>query len=171
MKQHVLALQEACRACHPQSFADWQTSRHSATYAQVFLDPTHNKAEQLAPDCLRCHGMFFDGYYRGPGNPRLDHRPLGAERRRQGHPAGDPVPGLPPSPHCRRRVSVGPSVCAARARPTCRRTCCPSRPSFRVIALVKVSTDPRQRLCTQCHAPNAFRQLGFLGRSHAVRGA
>jgi hypothetical protein len=26
--------------------------------------------------------------------------------------------------------------------------------------LVKVSVDPRQRVCTQCHAPNAFRQLG-----------
>ena len=25
---------------------------------------------------------------------------------------------------------------------------------------VKTSTDPRQRLCTQCHAPNAFRQVG-----------
>ena len=25
---------------------------------------------------------------------------------------------------------------------------------------VRVSSDPRQRLCVQCHAPNAFRQLG-----------
>jgi len=25
---------------------------------------------------------------------------------------------------------------------------------------VKVSLDPRQRLCTQCHAPSAFRQTG-----------
>ncbi len=37
---------------------------------------------------------------------------------------------------------------------------CPSRPSPRAINPVKVSPDPRQRLCEQCHAPNAFRQLG-----------
>ena len=57
----VLALQQACRACHPQSFADWQSSRHSATYARFFLNAAHNQSEQLSPDCLRCHGMFFDG--------------------------------------------------------------------------------------------------------------
>ena len=57
------------RPCHARTFADWKASRHSATYADIFLDADHNKAEQLAPDCLRCHGMFYDGPHRRPGGP------------------------------------------------------------------------------------------------------
>jgi hypothetical protein len=36
----------------------------------------------------------------------------------------------------------------------------PITPMLRGERTVEVSPDPRQRLCTQCHAPNAFRQAG-----------
>ncbi len=55
----MAGLHKSCCACHPQAFADWQASRHSATYARIFLDPAHNAKEPPANDCFRCHGMFF----------------------------------------------------------------------------------------------------------------
>ena len=48
-ERDVLALQEACRACHPQSFADWQSSRHSATYARFLLNASTTEPSNLPP--------------------------------------------------------------------------------------------------------------------------
>ena len=34
---------------------------HSTTYARVFTDREHNRKRLLIDDCLRCHGMHFEG--------------------------------------------------------------------------------------------------------------
>ncbi len=57
----LLAVMEKCKDCHASEYAGWQSGGHSATYKDVFLNETHNKTEQLNSDCLRCHGMFFEG--------------------------------------------------------------------------------------------------------------
>ena len=57
----LLAVMEKCKDCHTAEFADWQSGGHSATYKDIFLNEAHNKKEQLNYDCLRCHGMFFEG--------------------------------------------------------------------------------------------------------------
>jgi hypothetical protein len=156
---HVLDLQQSCRSCHPQSFADWQSSRHAADYARIFLDPVQNTFEHPAADCLRCHGMFFDGSIEqlvGPLNttgpwtlvdpakakhPTIPclachqiHTPAGAGFAAQLYESRDKV-----------HIAVGalpvPVVTQGDRR-------------------VRLSPDPRQRLCTQCHAPDTTHRLG-----------
>ena len=61
LEKHVTGLVDSCRRCHPQAYSDWQASRHSTTYARIFLDPEHNRTASPTDDCLRCHGMFFQG--------------------------------------------------------------------------------------------------------------
>ena len=57
----VLAMDQQCQACHRQEYAAWQSGPHSASYARIFLDRKHNTANMLMDDCLRCHGMHFEG--------------------------------------------------------------------------------------------------------------
>ena len=80
-EKDILALHDACQSCHARTFADWKASRHATTYAGIFLDPVHNKAEQLAPDCLRCHGMFYEGHIEDLVGPLDVSRAVDAERR------------------------------------------------------------------------------------------
>jgi hypothetical protein len=155
----VLGLQEACRECHPQSFADWQSSRHSATYAQIFLDKKHNQTEQLAPDCLRCHGMFFNGHIEDLVTPVSTTGPWALkDSSKTNQPA---IPCLA----CHQVHTTAAGVQAAhlyvrREQASFSTDQLPITPIYQGERAVKLSPDPHQRLCTQCHAPNAFRQLG-----------
>src|SRR5260370_3306529 len=54
-------LMEQCRGCHRQEFAQWESGAHSATYRRLFLEAKHNRQRLLTDDCLRCHGMHFEG--------------------------------------------------------------------------------------------------------------
>ena len=155
----VLTLQEACRKCHPRSFADWQSSRHAVTYPAIFLDPKHNRSEQMAPECLRCHGMFYDGHIEDLVTP-LDTK--GPWKLKDPAKAGQPV--IP----CLACHQVHATVAAfhpvqlyvRREESSFSADLLPITPITRNGQPVKISPDPRQRLCTQCHAPNAFRELG-----------
>jgi len=155
----VLALQQACRKCHPRSFADWQASRHAVTYKDIFLDPKHNQMEQMAAECLRCHGMFYDHHIedlvtplsrKGPWklkDPAKEFQPvIPCLACHQVHAT---APGFHPSQLFIRHEQA--SISADQL---------PITPITHNGEPVKVSSDPAQRLCTQCHAPNALRQLG-----------
>lgn len=158
-ENELLKVHESCRKCHPQSFADWQASRHSATYARIFLDPTHNQTEQLAPDCLRCHGMFFNGNIEDLVTPASTTGPWKLlDPAKAGQPA---IPCLA----CHQIHSPSAGFRAAqlyvrREHTSFADDLLPSTPLVRGETPVRASPDPRQRLCTQCHAPNAFRQVG-----------
>jgi len=155
----VLTLQEACRNCHPRSFADWQSSRHAVTYPAIFLDPKHNKMEQMAPECLRCHGMFYDGHIEDLVTPLSTTGPWKLK---------DPAKATQPVIPCLACHQVHATVpgfqpvqlFVRREQTSFAANLLPITPITRNGEPVKVSSDPRQRLCTQCHAPNAFRQLG-----------
>src|SRR5574337_2047514 len=67
--QDVLAMNAQCENCHRQEYAAWASSLHSVTYAEIFLDPTHNRQRLLMDDCLRCHGMHFEGVIRSLVTP------------------------------------------------------------------------------------------------------
>jgi nitrate/TMAO reductase-like tetraheme cytochrome c subunit len=56
----VLAAMADCKRCHEDEYADWYSGGHSASYHDIFMNRNHNEAEQINPDCLRCHGMFSD---------------------------------------------------------------------------------------------------------------
>ena len=155
----VLTLQEACRKCHPRSFADWQSSRHAVTYPAIFLDPKHNQMEQMAPECLRCHGMFYDGHIEDLVTPLSTTGPWTLK---------DPAKATQPVIPCLACHQVHASVpgfqpaqlYVRREQTSIATDLLPITPITRNGEPVNVSPDPRQRLCTQCHAPNAFRQLG-----------
>src|SRR5271165_3300631 len=57
----VVAMDGECQGCHQQEYAAWQAGPHSATYERIVLDKKYNAGRQLMDDCLRCHGMFFEG--------------------------------------------------------------------------------------------------------------
>jgi len=151
----VLGVHAACQSCHPQTFAEWQQSRHTTTYGRIFLDPAHNKMERPSDDCLRCHGMFFQGELgdllapldkNGPWNLRDPHKAThSALPCLACHQVHTPVDNAQP-PHLYDRRESTHFAAARLMTPTIRGK--DGQP-------VKVSLDPRQRLCQQCHAPSA----------------
>lgn len=60
-ENQILETMQRCKNCHQNEYANWLASGHSATYSAILLDETHNTTEQLNFDCLRCHGMFYEG--------------------------------------------------------------------------------------------------------------
>ncbi len=169
---------DRCQKCHQQEFAQWQRGPHgSATYERIFLDKTHNTKRLLMDDCLRCHGMHFEGGIKdlvapvstkGPWNlkqPDLAKRAAIPclschEVHRSGNPLGrtavwKSVPG--PS-----QEIVRPSVGLYDRREQ-------THISTKILSIpvlsdggrpVKISPDQRQALCYQCHAPLANMQVG-----------
>lgn len=60
-EDQVLETMTRCKSCHENEYSNWLASGHSATYSAIFLDEKHNATEQLNFDCLRCHGMYYEG--------------------------------------------------------------------------------------------------------------
>jgi hypothetical protein len=69
----VVTVSERCGRCHRQEEADWRVGPHGGTFGAIFLDPGHNAKQALMDDCLRCHGMHFDGGIRDLVTP-LDRK-------------------------------------------------------------------------------------------------
>lgn len=164
-ERDILTVHNACQACHPQAFADWQGSRHSANYGRLFLDAAHNKTEQPAAECLRCHGMFYDGHIDdliAPVGTRNVNAAKGAWALK------DPAKATQPAIPCLACHQVHTPATDLKSAHLYNRR---EKSYFNASALpvtntmnngqaLRLSADPRQRLCVQCHAPNAMRQLG-----------
>lgn len=173
----VQNMMERCKACHRQEFADWQAGPHSASYARIFLDRKHNTRILLMDDCLRCHGMYFEGGIRDLVAPVSRSGPWRIM------PAGlAPGPTIP-CLSCHQMHRQGPPLekkdVAGRVPGPAQEI---NRPSLALfdrrtqqhipverLALpamkeggrtVKTSPDQRQALCYQCHAPEASMQVG-----------
>ena len=174
-------LMERCRSCHRQEFAQWQSGAHSATYRRLFLDDKHNHQRLLMDDCLRCHGMHFEGGIRdlvapvdskGPWRllrPELAEQPaIPCLSCHQVHREGELLP-----------KSVRPVEKSAAKQAAKQEVLRPSvglfdrreQKHFAVELLpmpvmrdgeraLKISPDTRQALCYQCHAPEASRLVG-----------
>jgi hypothetical protein len=177
-ERQAIEVMQRCRACHAREYADWLSGGHSATYADVFLDQKHNENEQPSESCLRCHGMFFEGSIadvvtpvdvRGPW--RLVHAEIAALPAipcmacHLIHSQGSPA--LPPD-------YSDPAVIASRREPRGANVGfydryermhfeaaeLPAPPLFYHDARVRLATDVRQRVCVQCHAPDALHRAG-----------
>ena len=177
-ERQVIEAMERCKECHAREYADWLSGGHSPTYADIFLNEDHNKEEQLSESCFRCHGMFFEGTISGVVTP-LDIR--GPWQLVDEELAS--VPTIPclachhihaeGSPAARPDYS-DPTTIAANRAPRAANVGFYDRYErmhFEALELptpqlthndgsVEVATDVRQRVCVQCHAPNAFRQAG-----------
>ena len=177
-EEQRLKVMERCIGCHRTEYAKWNSGGHAMNYSEVFLNPVHNTSETIYEDCLRCHGMFYDkGTVKdivepldvvGPWklkNVSLSDRPaIPCFACHQIHLAGHP--GI------RQNLETPASLHYSRNKETLtsfyyRR----DSNYFPVLLLtfpeidyqsvsVKISQDPNQSLCIQCHSPNAFNTAG-----------
>lgn len=182
-----LKVMERCTNCHQTEYAKWNSGGHAMNYSEVFLNKRHNKAEAISDDCNRCHAMFFDKGTvadivntldtAGPWimkNASLINRPAIPcfschQVHRQGNPGTRQNPDNPGELHFLRKKEYLAAFYYRR-----------DSMYFPVSALsipeinyngssVKISTDPNQRLCLQCHSPNAFNMNGS-GDDRTPRG-
>jgi hypothetical protein len=173
----ALQVNDRCRNCHQEEYAEWAASSHSVTYAEIFLDKKHNRQQLLMDDCLRCHGMHFEGGIRELVTP-VDTR--GPWRLWRPELASRPaIPCLT----CHQMHREGPTLIRPAAKAV---NASPAeeinRPSLALFdrrelehvsvqrlplpkmreeaRAVKISPDPRQTLCYQCHAPLSTFEVG-----------
>lgn len=174
----IIEAMAKCSACHAQEHADWLSSGHSATYADIFLNEKHNQMEQLSESCLRCHGMFFAGRIADVVRPL---NVSGAWKLVDSTQAAKPtIPCMAcheihvkGSPAVRPDYS-NPATIAAKRESRAAKAGFYDRYEKTLIAAVELPTpalahngnavqvaqDEHQRVCLQCHAPNAFHQAG-----------
>jgi hypothetical protein len=182
----IRAMLPRCQKCHQQEFASWSSGPHAIAYRSIFLDEKHNSSRHLMDDCLRCHGMHFDGGIRDLVEPlstkgpwRLRRAELmeapaipcmtchsihrrGArheDRRLEAKVSGPRQEKFRPSLAFFDRRSMAPVEVALLPLPDMREK---GRP-------VKMSPDPRQALCYQCHAPLSTREV-FSGDDRTPAG-
>jgi hypothetical protein len=163
----VLEMVPNCKKCHQQDYASWHAGPHSATYTQIFTNPTQNSRQHLMDDCLRCHGMHFDGAIRDLVQPQNTQGPWKLIRSGLGD-----QPAIP-CQACHQVHREGEPETRPQARISVAGT--PVRDSlaffdrregmhFAAAALaipvlhdgarlVNLSQDTRQSVCYQCHAP------------------
>ena len=177
-EEQTLAIMDRCIDCHRSQHADWIRSGHSATYAAIFLDETHNREEEIHPDCLKCHGMYFDGGVEDLVEPLTTDGPWRIlptgqadrpvipclachEIHSPGEPATRPDYSAPREISTRRPESPSPLVWYDRyTRQHIRGADMVVRPVLDGNRPVDVSSDERQRVCFQCHAPDPMAQAG-----------
>jgi len=177
-ERQVIEAVQRCRECHAREYANWLSGGHSPTYADIFLDEKHNRDEQLSESCLRCHGMFFEGNISDLVTPIDINGPWRLVR--------PPIASVPTIPcmACHHVHAEGlpavrpdysdPATIAANREPRAAKVGFYDRYEkmhFEAAGLptlelshngvdVQVATDVRQRVCVQCHAPNAFHEAG-----------
>jgi hypothetical protein len=174
--QQVDALVERCVRCHQQEAAEWSAGPHGTTYRRIFLDASHNRRRLLMDDCLRCHGMYFEGPIRDLVAPldtvgpwRLEPEGMGTRHAipcmacHQIHREGMPLGMLPAraesAPGDRERFRPSLALYDRRGQRDVPADLLPL-PAMRDHGRpVAASPDPRQALCYQCHAPQASAEV------------
>jgi hypothetical protein len=167
---HIVA---RCAKCHRQEFADWQAGPHSATFKLIFLNEEHNRKRLLADDCLRCHGAYFEGGIRdlvtplsrnGPWKlvqPEWANRPaLPCTACHQMHREGAPLVRRAPGVAAAKEEIQRPSLALYDRREMHHVAGLPVPVMRSGGQPLKMSRDPRQALCYQCHAPLASMEAG-----------
>jgi hypothetical protein len=165
-----------CEGCHRQEYAAWKSGPHSATYSRIFLDKKHNAGNMPMDDCLRCHGMTFEG---GIGDLVAPVDRTGPWRLKPAELADQPTMPCVTCHAMHREGQPMTKVGADGRRPGPSQEI--ARPSLafydrrteRSIPIselpmpamlegsrpVKMSKDQRQSLCYQCHAPLSTMQV------------
>ncbi|MCF8225941.1 MAG: cytochrome c3 family protein [Bacteroidales bacterium] len=57
----VIETMDRCANCHQEEQKKWKSGGHAAAYADIFLNKAHNNMERPYWDCFRCHGMHYEG--------------------------------------------------------------------------------------------------------------
>lgn len=174
----LLEVMVNCKRCHASEYANWKSGGHSASYKDIFLDNTHNKTEQLNFDCLRCHGMFYEGTTLdlvGPINIvgpwsmkdqiKADQPVIPCMVCHQLHTVGKPakIPDYAnPSSifYSRDSTKSNISFYDRYEKVNVPATMLPKLQLAESGKQVKVSNDYKMRNCVQCHAPNGWHEAG-----------
>ena len=182
-EDQLLETMNACIQCHQTEYTQWLSGGHSATYSHIFLNEAHNTMEQPYWDCLRCHGMFYEGTIYDLMEPISTQGPWRLLDEQQAekpvmpcfacHQIHTPNPGMftdvthadsPKTSADRKRWNLKRNPAAAlyvRADQMYLRTdLLPMPDMYHNGRKLLVSDDPVQRLCIQCHAPNYRRFPG-----------
>lgn len=179
-ESQMLEVMNSCKRCHTSEYAKWESGGHSATYRDIFLDETHNSTEQLNYDCLRCHGMYYEGTIDDLVEPVNIDGPWTLKDMETAetptitcltchgiHTEGEPLPKNPNysnpseiffSHNVDNNSKVGLYNRSEKVH-------IPAHLLPELILLdgkdtVKVSPDIRSRNCIQCHAPNSWHEAG-----------
>ena len=177
-EEELLNIMDNCKRCHTSQFAAWKSGGHSLNYSDFLLDSVHNRTELLNSDCLRCHGMFYNGITadlvkpintKGPWkllkNDKANQPAIPCMACHQIHSEGDSTfvpdysnPGsifysktkeFPVASFYDRHEKVYVSA-----------SLLPKLKLIKENIPVKVSDEPMMRICVQCHAPNGLHQAG-----------
>jgi hypothetical protein len=177
-EEQVLGIMNKCTGCHASEYADWLSGGHSAQYRHIFLNNKHNEAEQLNPDCLRCHGMFSDvpiqevveplsksGPWKLKNAKKLDTPVIPCLACHQVHKAGGPR--FSPDYFNPRNVFYLRHLYEEKVSFYSRveRTNIPVQELPRLHVTeggrqIKIADDPVMGNCVQCHAPNSHHIAG-----------
>jgi len=177
-EEQIMESMKSCISCHQNAWSEWLSGGHSAGYAAIFTNPGQNSGEMLNFDCLRCHGMYFEGSIEDLVEPVSTEGPWQLK-----DPARTAQPVIP-CMTCHQMHSPGfpgirqdygyPQVMEYNRPPWIPAVSLYSRTEkmhFHVSVLpepmifhqddtLAVSDDPRQKLCMHCHAPQAHHQSG-----------
>lgn len=179
-EKQVLTLSEKCFKCHQSEYAKWLSGGHSANYARIFLNEEHNRMEKPYWDCLRCHGMYYDGNIQD-----LMKKPETANEKwklnKEGKGSDMAIPCLschqihsdnePISETKSRNYQQPLSSVKSNRNPYINWYIRTDKRHQRADKLkkiemfdkgkpIKVSDDPANKLCLQCHSPNFAHQTG-----------
>jgi hypothetical protein len=163
----VVEMVPNCQKCHRQEYASWHAGPHSATYGQIFTTPSQNTKQRLMEDCLRCHGMHFDGSIRDLVQPQNAQGPWHLMRAELADQPAIPCQAChwmhrEGAPQTRPASRI--SVAGAPVRDSLAFFDRRERLHFAAKSLsmrqlydgpraVTMSQDARQGVCYQCHAP------------------
>lgn len=178
-EKQILEVMNNCKRCHTSEFAKWESGGHSATYGYIFLDSIQNSLEQLNFDCLRCHGMFFEGTIadlvepisqKGPWHliekDRKDTPTIPCMACHLIHTEGQPISHILAEKYYWDSLRVIPANSpglsfydrAEKINYTV--DLLPKLKLYDDTLSIRVSDDPIMRNCVQCHAPNSWHQAG-----------
>jgi hypothetical protein len=155
----LLAVNNRCIACHRSEHAGWLASGHAINYKEVFMDSTHNAMEKPYWDCLRCHGMFYEGNI----HDLMDLNGESAQWKIR-NPKQEMLPAVP-CLACHQMHTDGPAsprtslyMRADKAYLRSDKLTIPKM--YDGDKEIPVSSDPNSLLCLQCHAPDFKHHAG-----------
>jgi len=177
-ERQILAIHRRCIACHQSEYAGWLASGHAVNYREIFMDSVHNALEKPYWDCLRCHGMFYDGNIHdlmALEDTSFIHWKIRDEKQEM-------LPAIPclachqmhtDNPVSQRFVTFSAdSLRTSNARNPrialylradkryLRADKLPHPQMYNAESEISYASDPNTRLCMQCHAPNFKHQAG-----------
>ena len=167
-----------CKSCHENEYSNWLASGHSATYSDIFLDEKHNSTEQVNFDCLRCHGMFYEGTTNDLVDPISMEGPWKMKDESRENLATIPClschqihsPGTPAARpdyantnyifYGRAMLNNSVGLYFRHEKTHFDLANLPTPVILNGTDTVRTSVDPVYRLCVQCHAPSVRHQAG-----------